>query len=51
VRLKDAEVAELRKQAELEQASSKAQREGAEQECQLMKQKIKDQAIAFQQEI
>lgn len=51
VRHKDAEVLELRKQMELEQASSKAQREVAEQECQLLKQKIKEQSATFQQEI
>ncbi len=51
VRHKDREVAEVRKQAEMEQATAKAQREAAEQESHLLKQRLKDQAINFQQEV
>jgi DhnA family fructose-bisphosphate aldolase class Ia len=51
VRHKDKEVAEVRKQAELEQATAKAQRNAAEQETQLLKQKLKEQATNFQQEV
>lgn len=51
IRHKDKEVAEVRKQAELEQSSAKAQKEAAEQESQLLKQKLKEQATNFQQEI
>jgi hypothetical protein len=51
VRHKDREVAEVRKQAEMEQATAKAQREAAEQESQLLRQKLKQQAVSFQQEV
>jgi hypothetical protein len=51
VKHKDREVAEVRKQAELEQAAIKAQRDAAEHEAQLLKQKLKEQAANFQQEI
>lgn len=51
VRHKDKEVAEVRRQAELEQAAARAQKEAAEQEVELLKRKLKEQASNFQQEI